>query len=79
MISLPAGTEGMGRMRFGVLTAAGSGLWNALWLSIGLAVGRRWQQAGTYSDWFNYAIVVVTVALLAKYVWDRRERLPWAS
>lgn len=79
MISLPAGTEGMGRVRFGLLTAAGSAIWNGLWLWIGLAVGRRWQQVGEYSDWFNYAIVAVAVALLGKYVWDRRERLPRAS
>jgi membrane protein DedA with SNARE-associated domain len=32
LVSLPAGTEGMGRVRFGLLTFAGSGLWNGLWL-----------------------------------------------
>lgn len=77
MISLPAGTEGMGRVRFGLLTAAGSGLWNAVWLGIGLAAGRRWQQAGRYSDWFNYAIAAAAVAVVARYVWGRRDRLPW--
>ena len=79
MVSLPAGTEGMGRVRFGLLTAGGSLLWNALWLWVGLEAGRRWQQAGRYSDWFNVAIVAVAVALVAKYVWDRRQRLPGRS
>lgn len=76
VVSLPAGTEGMGRIMFGLLTAVGSGLWNALWLWIGFEAGRRWQQAGRYSDWFNLAIVVAAVALVVKYVWDRRARLP---
>lgn len=79
VVSLPAGTEGMGRVRFGLLTALGSGLWNGLWLWIGLAAGQRWQQAGRYSDWFNYAIAGTAVALVARYVWGRRERLPWTG
>lgn len=79
VISLPAGTEGMGRLRFGVLTAVGSGIWNAVWLWIGALVGERWTSAGQYSDWMNLAAAVVAVALLARYVWHRRARLPWAD
>lgn len=75
VVSLPAGTEGMGRVRFGLLTAAGSGLWNGVWLWLGLQAGRRWQQAGRYSDWFNYAIAVAAAGIVVKYVWDRRERI----
>lgn len=77
LISLPAGTEGMGRIRFGLLTAAGSGLWNAVWLWVGFVVGRRWHEVGRYSDWFNWAIAVFAVLIVAQYVWRRRERLPW--
>ncbi|MEX1178831.1 MAG: DedA family protein [Nitriliruptor sp.] len=75
LVSLPAGTEGMGRVEFGVLTAAGSGLWNALWLWIGLTVGRRWEEAGRYSDWFNGALGLVAGVLVVRYVWRRRDRL----
>ncbi|HSK23785.1 MAG TPA: DedA family protein [Egicoccus sp.] len=76
-VSLPAGTEGMGRVRFGLLTAAGSGIWNALWLGIGYAIGSNWQQAGSYSSWFNAAFGVALAGMLATYVWKRRDRLPW--
>lgn len=75
-VSLPAGTEGMGRVRFGLLTAAGSGIWNALWLGVGHVIGSNWQQAGSYSAWFNVAFGVVLAGMLANYVWKRRDRLP---
>ena len=78
-ISLPAGTEGMGRLRFGLLTAAGSGIWNAVWLGIGYVIGSNWQRAGSYSSWFNLAIGLALFALIANYVWKRRDRLPGRS
>lgn len=79
VISLPAGTEGMGRVRFGLLTALGSGIWNAVWLWIGAVVGERWTTVGQYSDWMNLAAAVVAVVLLVRYVWRRRGRLPWTD
>jgi len=75
LVSLPAGTEGMGPARFGLLTACGSGLWNLLWLWIGWLVGENWTDVGRWSDWFNWSIVIVGVALVARYVWCRRDRL----
>ncbi|WP_205712276.1 DedA family protein [Euzebya rosea] len=79
VISLPAGTEGMGRRRFGMLTALGSGIWNAVWLWAGAAIGERWTTAGQYSDWMNLAAAVVAVVLIGRYVWRRRGRLPWTD
>ncbi len=75
LVSLPAGTGGMGPVRFGLLTACGSGLWNLLWLWIGWMVGENWTDVGRWSDWFNWSIVIVGVALVARYVWRRRDRL----
>jgi membrane protein DedA with SNARE-associated domain len=74
-VSLPAGTEGMGPVRFGLLTACGSGLWNLLWLWVGWLVGARWTDVGRWSDWFNWSIVIVGVVLVVRYVWRRRARL----
>lgn len=75
LVSLPAGTEGMGPVRFGLLTACGSGLWNLLWLWVGWLVGARWTDVGRWSDWSNWSIVVVGAFLVARYVWRRRARL----
>jgi membrane protein DedA with SNARE-associated domain len=77
LVSLPAGTQGMGRARFGLLTALGSGVWNALWLTVGTLVGRNWEDAGRYSDWFNFAIGAFVLVVVTHYVWRRRDRLPW--
>lgn len=75
LVSLPAGTERMPRLRFGVLTTAGSGLWNLLWTWLGRLVGRNWTEVGRYSEWFDWAIVVVAGGLVIRYVWRRRDRL----
>ncbi|MGO1173408.1 MAG: DedA family protein [Actinomycetaceae bacterium] len=40
-ISLPAGTHGMGALKFGVLTAIGSGTWNAVFVVAGYYLGQR--------------------------------------
>lgn len=79
LVSLPAGTQGMGRVRFGLLTAAGSGIWNAIWLGVGTLVGRNWEDAGRYSSWINWAMVLFAVVIVGQYVWHRRHRLPWSS
>lgn len=75
LVSLPAGTEGMGRIRFGLLTAVGSGMWNVLWLGVGRIVGERWRDVGRYSDWMNWALVVALVVVVGQYVWTRRHRI----
>ena len=75
LVSLPAGTSGMSPVRFGLLTAIGSGLWNLLWLWGGFLVGRNWREVGRYSDWINWSIAVVGAALVARYVWSRRDRV----
>lgn len=75
LVSLPAGTSGMSPLRFGLLTAVGSGLWNLLWLWGGYLVGRNWREIGRYSDWMNWSIVVVAVVLVARYVWSRQDRV----
>lgn len=79
LISLPAGTQGMGRIRFGLLTALGSGIWNVVWLWVGYLVGKSWHSAGRYSDWLNWSLVAFLVLVVGRYVWTRRDRLPWRT
>ncbi|MEE8601719.1 DedA family protein [Euzebya tangerina] len=75
LISLPAGTEGMGRVRFGILTAIGSAVWNAVWLWLGSLIGSNWRNVGEYSDWLNGAILAALVLLIMRFVWRRRDRM----
>jgi membrane protein DedA with SNARE-associated domain len=66
VVSIPAGAERMPFWRFTALTAAGSLLWNALWIGVGSLLGDRWHQA---DDWHGVVNNVVMGALVLGFVW----------
>lgn len=74
VVSLPAGADRMHRAWFLLLTAAGSLIWNAVWVWAGYLLGRQWRDVGRYSDWLNYGLIAAVLVLLGRYVWRRRER-----
>ena len=65
LISVPAGVEGMPRLRFTLLTALGSGVWNTVFVYAGYALGAQFQQVGRYSSYLNYAIYAALLVLVA--------------
>lgn len=79
VVSLPAGAERMGRGRFVLYTALGSGTWNTAWVWAGYVVGDRWRSIGRYSDLLNAVLAATAAVLVARFVWARRDRLPWTS
>jgi membrane protein DedA with SNARE-associated domain len=56
LVSIPAGANRMPLGQFALFTAIGSGVWNALFVGAGFALGSRWQNVEKYSHWFDYAI-----------------------
>ncbi|MDP9410698.1 MAG: DedA family protein [Actinomycetota bacterium] len=54
IVSIPAGTMQMPLLRFTVLAAVGSGVWNVLLIGAGVALGANWARIsgwiGSYSD-----------------------------
>ncbi|MET8350022.1 MULTISPECIES: DedA family protein [unclassified Micromonospora] len=68
LVSVPAGANRMPLGEFILLTTIGSGVWNALIVGAGYALGSRWQDVERYSDWFNYAIVAVFVVMVVGWV-----------
>ncbi|KKK06163.1 DedA family protein [Micromonospora sp. HK10] len=78
LVSVPAGAERMPLGEFVLLTTIGSGVWNALIVGLGYALGSRWQEVDRYSHWFNYAIlaafVLMTVSWVVKKLRRRRAR-----
>jgi membrane protein DedA with SNARE-associated domain len=64
LISLPAGVEEMPRWRFTVLTAIGSGVWNAVFVVGGWALGSQFDQIERYSGWLNTAVYAALAVLL---------------
>lgn len=39
------------------------------------ALGRQWKSVGNYSDSLNRAVLIAFGIAIAKFVWDRRERI----
>ena len=65
LVSVPAGAERMPRLRFVLLTALGSGVWNAGFVLAGYGLGARFTQVERYSSWFNAAFYVALALLVA--------------
>jgi membrane protein DedA with SNARE-associated domain len=75
VVSIPAGAEKMSLVRFTVLTAAGSVIWNAIWVAIGWGLGNEWEKAGKWGDYLQYAVVAgVAVGLVYLVAKARRQR-----
>ena len=66
LISIPAGIEKMNMVTFGLLTAAGSLIWNSIFVVAGFLLGENWGAVLQYADVLKY-VVVAGVALLV--VW----------
>ena len=64
LISVPAGVEEMPRWRFLVLTTIGSGVWNAVFLFAGYALGAQFDEIERYSGWLNTAVYAAIGVLL---------------
>ena len=68
LISIPAGIERMPQMKFIALTAAGSAIWNTLFILAGYSLGEQWETVLTYSDIAERVIIVIVLALLVWWV-----------
>jgi membrane protein DedA with SNARE-associated domain len=64
LISLPAGVADMPRWRFLVLTTIGSGVWNAVFVLAGYALGSQFEQVEQYSSWLNRAVYLAIAVLI---------------
>ena len=63
-------------VRFSLLTAAGSLVWNSIWVAIGWGLGDQWEKAGVWGDRLQYLTVAAGVVVLAwLVVRARRNRI----
>jgi membrane protein DedA with SNARE-associated domain len=72
VISIPAGLRRMPLWKFALYTAAGSGVWNSVLVTLGWALGDRWQQINQYASYFEYAVIAAIVGGIGWFVWKRR-------
>jgi membrane protein DedA with SNARE-associated domain len=68
LVSIPAGANHMPLGQFALLTTVGSGLWNTLFVSLGYALGSRWQRVEQYSNYFDYAIIAFFAVTITWWV-----------
>lgn len=76
VVSIPAGLSRMPVLRFAVLTAVGSGAWNALLIGAGWTLGENWARVSdAVSSVSNVLLVAVAVgAASGLAIWWRRKR-----
>ena len=76
VVSIPAGMTGMPLGRFTVLTALGSGCWNALLVYAGYRLAERWQDVSGYVTPITQvllgALVLYVVVRVVRRVRDRQ-------
>ena len=73
VVSIPAGGDKMPLAKFTLLTAAGSLVWNTVWVAVGWGLGDQWEKAGKWGDYLQYAVVAaVAIGLVVLIVRARR-------
>lgn len=75
LISIPAGVSRMPLWRFGLLTAAGSAIWNSIFVLAGYFLGNSWHIVDRYSDILKYVVVAVAAIGVAWFVYTRVRQL----
>lgn len=68
VVSIPAGISGMPLVRFVVLTAIGSGVWNAAFLALGWVLGENWEQVERFVGPVSYAVLALLAVGVAVLV-----------
>lgn len=71
LISIPAGVTRMPLWRFGLLTAAGSLIWNTIFVLVGWFLGEAWPVVEQYVDVVQYIVIAAVVIGVAWFVYVR--------
>ncbi|MET0671915.1 MAG: DedA family protein [Microbacterium pygmaeum] len=76
LISIPAGITRMPLWKFGLLTLAGSLVWNTIFVLAGFLLGENWPLVERYADVLQYVVIGVVVLAVAWFLFTRiRARL----
>ena len=74
LISLPAGLAGMNHVKFALYTLLGAGIWCTVLTFIGYFIGSNQELIMKYSHQAVIAVVVLSGALVAIYIWWQRKK-----
>jgi membrane protein DedA with SNARE-associated domain len=70
-ISIPAGIERMPLWKFGLLTTAGSLVWNTVLILAGFLLGEQWHVVEQYAGIFQWVVIVAVVGAVGWFVVSR--------
>lgn len=68
LISIPAGVSRMHWWKFGLLTTAGSLIWNSIFVLAGYLLGENWHIVEQYAEIFQTIVIVVVVVAAVWFV-----------
>ena len=68
LISIPAGVTRMPLWKFGLLTVAGSALWNTIFVLAGFFLGEAWPVIERYADILQYVVIAAVVVGVAWFL-----------
>ncbi|ROS30578.1 DedA family protein [Cellulomonas sp. PhB150] len=68
LISVPAGVERMPVATFLLLTAAGSAIWNTVFVCAGYLLGENWSAVQPYAGVFQWVVVAAVVGAVGWFV-----------
>lgn len=71
LISIPAGVAKMPLWRFGLLTAAGSLVWNTIFVLAGFLLGENWHVIEQYADILQYVVIAGVAVGIAWFLYAR--------
>lgn len=71
LISIPAGITRMPLLKFGLLTAAGSLIWNSVFVVAGFFLGEAWPVVERYAEILQFVVIAATAAALVWFVYAR--------
>lgn len=75
LISIPAGVTRMPVWKFGLLTAAGSLIWNTVFVLAGFLLGEQWHVVETYADVLQYVVIALVGLGVAWFLYARTRSL----
>lgn len=75
LISIPAGVVRMPLWRFGLLTLAGSLIWNSVFVLSGYLLGEQWHIVEEYAGVLEYVVIAAAAAALVWFAVARVRRL----
>jgi membrane protein DedA with SNARE-associated domain len=79
LISIPAGITRMPLWKFGLLTAAGSLVWNSIFVMAGFLLGESWHVVEQYVDILQYFVIGAVAIGVTWFVFARTRSLVAAA